>query len=470
MGEGGRVRTRLVGWRTAQALTPVTAPALVPYTAKTVEPTESVALPEHSLLGVDWNLSYVFFLIYIFSITTYRLPLGTPGMIGAVACLALQRDRFRFPPILVWHGLLTLWSGVSYMQSTDRDISWETLMLTGKLWLIILVAVNALRTRSQIRFFAAFYLACFALFPVRGAFANFFFVGYSLDGRAVWNQVFSNPNDLAGVALLFLALSLGFFYAFGGWTRSMAIGGIAVLPVLILLTQSRGAFIALGAFLLLALALTRRRLRTLAFVAVIGGAMAMFMPEKVWSRFGGLRHATNVESLNEVDSEGSARQRFEIWKVAATIASEHPVFGTGVGTYADEHLRVAARPTFDPTAAGRRDAHSTYLSFAAETGIPGLALFLLLAGTTLIRAERARRRQPPGAWTSPLLCYLELGYVVYLIAGIWGSYDQLAYGYVHLALIAAVVESAREFASSTRAVTVVSRRAIVIRSSLRRRA
>lgn len=440
------MRTRRVGWRTAERFPLVIAGHLAAATVANASTESAGALSvETPLLGsIEWTLSYAFFLVYIFSITTYRLPLGTAGMVGGVACLVLQRERIRLPPILLWYGLLTLWSAVSFTHSADRDISWETLLLTAKLWLIILVAVNTLRTRAQVRFFIFFYLTCFALFPVRGAFSNFFLVGYSLDGRAVWNQVFSNPNDLAGVALLFLALAVGSFYAFGGRQRVLAIGGIFVLPILIILTQSRGAFIALCAFTVMIFVLHRQRVRALAVFALIAIAVAVSVPDKVWNRFEGLRHATSVETLNEVDGEGSARQRFEIWKVAATIVSEHPIFGIGVGTYAYEHERVAVRPNFDPTAWGLRDAHSTYLSFAAETGIPGLCLFCLLVGTTLLRAERIRRRQSRSMWTAPLLCYLELGYGAYLIAGIWGSYDQLVYGFVYLAIIAALTETSRE--------------------------
>ena len=438
------MRMRAIGWRTARALSgdpfrssPATAfleagSRLPSITASATEPT--------------WTPCFVFFLIYTFSVTTYRLPLGTPAIIGGIASLLFQRERFRCPPVLLWHGLLLSWCAVTWAHSLYPDISWDALTLTAKLWLIMLVAANALRTRTQFLLLIVFYIACFLLYPVRGAFVNFFIIGYTLGGRAVWNQVFSNPNDLAGVALLQLSMSIGLVYAFRGLARLIGYVGIALLPLLILFTESRGAFIAFCLAGVLALAMQRRRLRAMAIAGSLAAIVVVSTPSSAWDRFRGLRNATSVANLNEVDGEGSARQRFEIWRVAMTITSEHPVFGIGVGTYAHEHVIVAKRPDFDPTASGMRDAHSTYLTAAAETGLPGLLLLLVLLITMLVRAERTRRAGLPSSWTSRLLGPLELGYIAYLVAGIWGSYNESLYLFVHLTIIAALIESTREMA------------------------
>ena len=90
-------------------------------------------------------------------------------------------------------------------------------------------------------------------------------------------------------------------------------------------------------------------------------------------------------------------------------------------------------------------AAATYLTFAAENGFMGLALFLGLVGSTIARSRRVRRRCRsilPNA--TQQLRYLEIGLIAFLIAGIWGSYGKLAFLYVHVALIwamAAAVEA-----------------------------
>ena len=89
-------------------------------------------------------------------------------------------------------------------------------------------------------------------------------------------------------------------------------------------------------------------------------------PNNVLDRVRGLK-AIDDGNLNQVDEEGSAFQRYEIWKVARTIIREHPVTGVGLGAYPAAHRLTATRSQFNPTARGRRDTHSTYLNVTAET-------------------------------------------------------------------------------------------------------
>jgi O-antigen ligase len=214
---------------------------------------------------------------------------------------------------------------------------------------------------------------------------------------------------------------------------------VLVLTLLILMTQSRGALIALVLLTALALGAQRRRLRTLLFVAAGGGVVSLFAPSGVWERAAGLVHATDTSTLRQVDEEGSAEQRFLIWKVATGIISEHPVTGVGLGAYPLAHEEHATAAGFPRTAWGKRDTHSTYLNVAAETGAVGLLLFLGMLGAVLAGAERARRRlrdrDPAGAGR---LWLLQAGLLAYLTAGVFGSFAHLSHLYLFLALVTAV--------------------------------
>jgi O-antigen ligase len=145
---------------------------------------------------------------------------------------------------------------------------------------------------------------------------------------------------------------------------------------------------------------------------------------------------TSAQAAARAADEGSARQRIEIWRVARTIVAENPLTGVGLGAYPEAHFVYAQRPTFDPTALGYRDSHSTYLHVLAQTGVIGFGLFAMIVATTVREAERARRRArmilPKSA---SQLFYLERGLFGYLVAGIWGSYDLLVLTYLQLAII-----------------------------------
>src|SRR5206468_8596566 len=105
------------------------------------------------------------------------------------------------------------------------------------------------RTRPQLRFFCVFWLGCFALYPLRGAFFNYFLYQSKLFGRAIWNYIYSNPNDLAALAILQLAMVAALLsLERRGWAKWAGQVGVVLVPLLILMTQSRGAFIALALF------------------------------------------------------------------------------------------------------------------------------------------------------------------------------------------------------------------------------
>jgi len=170
-----------------------------------------------------------------------------------------------------------------------------------------------------------------------------------------------------------------------GWIKRAAQVGVVLLPLLVLMTQSRGGFIALALFsiccivgqwsqLRQVLDPTRRLRLVLTLLAVVF-AVAFFAPDGVWARVAGLQHLTTTDQLDQVDQEGSARQRFEIWRVANKIIRENSLTGIGVGAYPQAHAVYARGEEFDPTAAGTRDTHSTYLNVLAETGVPGAIAF-----------------------------------------------------------------------------------------------
>ena len=395
--------------------------------------------PGWGIAAVEWTPLYVFFLVYLFSVITFAVPLGNVGMVLALAALPFQGAPLRFPPLLVGMCAFLLWAFATRDATPYAAFVSERLVDYGKLCLIALVAVNALRTRRQTQFLIVFALVSFACFPARGAIINFL-GGYTVFGRALWNHIYANPNDLAALTLLQLAGAGALLVSDRrGWVRLGSGVSVLVLNLLVLMTQSRGALIALVLLTALALGAQRRRLRTLLFVVAGGGVVSLFAPSGVWERAAGLVHATDTATLRQVDEEGSAEQRFLIWQVATGIISEHPATGVGLGAYPLAHEEHATTGGFPRAAWGKRDTHSTYLNVLAETGAVGLLIFLGMLGAVMVGAERARRRMresdPAGAGR---LWLLQAGLLAYLTAGVFGSFAHLSHLYLFLALVTAV--------------------------------
>lgn len=110
--------------------------------------------------------------------------------------------------------------------------------------------------------------------------------------------------------------------------------------------------------------------------------------------------AATDANLNERLFSLSGSGRVEQWRVALDDAREHPVLGSGAGSfkrYWDEH-----RP--EPTSI--RDAHTLYLEMLAELGPLGLAMVVAVFGFPLVLAVRVRRRPLVPIAAATLVAYL----------------------------------------------------------------
>jgi O-antigen ligase len=393
--------------------------------------------------GVRWSVSYAALLLYVVVIVTYAVPFGQAVMIIALLGLVME-GSVRFPLFLGLFGAFVLLAFMSHFSSAWPAVVREEALEFGKVWLIALVAVSVLRDKRRVRLFMLLFLAAYALYPVRGTLINYFLSGYTIFGRAVWNYIYANPNDLAALTLLQLSIAAAYYVAEPpGWLKRAALVGMVVLPLVILLTQSRGAFLGLLFFGVLALSTQRKKLRIVGFVAMILVAAMLVLPSTAWDRLGMVKAiGGGAETLGELDDQGSAEERYQIWETSFRIISDNPVTGVGWSAY------PRANALYSP-GLGARDTHSTYLNLTAELGFPGLLLFLCLIAAALARAEVVRRKlRETDPVAAQQLRLLVLGLLGFLIAGIFASYAKLTFLYLHLVLMWTLGEASLRYAAS----------------------
>mgnify|MGYP002780338082 CR=1 FL=1 len=391
-----------------------------------------------SLGEPGWTVAIASIVLYLFVVHSYRLPLGTTAIITGLIALALEGKRLTVPPFLLWFGAYLLWALAASPLGMDPGHSWERWQDFGKIWLIAFLIANAARSEQQWRIVLVGWLAMFALFPFRGTVMNYL-SGITHAGRYAWNFAFENPNDLAAITLLILALCVSLVRApRPHWVRWSARIGAATLPFLILLTGSRGAMLALVVFGAVLLAFSKRKLGTAVLVGVACVIALPFLPANLKERFGNMRFLTNTETLRQAD--GSAEQRYVILRVAATVARDHLLYGVGIGNYPYANKQYASQRAEWELADGFRDSHNTYLTIAAETGIPGLILMSGAAGSLLFGLLRARRegtRLAPHV-SDPALAEalvnrppaLLAGTLAFMTAGIFGSLFYIIFPYL----------------------------------------
>ncbi len=159
---------------------------------------------------------------------------------------------------------------------------------------------------------------------------------------------------------------------------------LAVVLVVLLLSESRGAWLAALAGMLVALARTRRRAHTLALLLL---AAALVSPMAYLARHDLAERVSGLARL----SDTGVRARLWFWDGATRMIRDHPAIGVGRGGYAHHSPKYQGDALHAP--GGERHyhneldtlyAHNEPLQLAAETGIAGC----LLAAWMLLRLLR----------------------------------------------------------------------------------
>ncbi|HJR96088.1 MAG TPA: O-antigen ligase family protein [Gaiellaceae bacterium] len=225
--------------------------------------------------------------------------------------------------------------------------------------------------------------------------------GYAIVQRAgldpVWEgylpggRVFSSigqANALAAYLVLTIPVSAALLL--GGRLRLRVVAFLIVSATVtaLVLTRSRGGFLGLVAALgvlgvgwwSVLRAPTKDARRT---VAAVAAGVALVVA------------AASASALSRVSlDDASIRFHADAWRVAAHVAVEHPVLGTGPETFPDVFPRYS-HAVLPPERAAALDAfrvespHNVYLAIAAGSGIPALVAYLGILAGALVTVARA---------------------------------------------------------------------------------
>ena len=236
------------------------------------------------------------------------------------------------------------------------------------------------------------------------------------EGRLL-HEPFGYANALGIFAATGILLSLGLGLSAGRRAaRAVALLPLVVLVPTLALTSSRGAWLALAAALpLLARSGGEVRLHVIVPLAALAAAAVAVV----------LVVSGGPERLGSLAGEN----RPDYWRVAWEDYEEHPLLGSGAGTYGDYWLAHPGNASFT------RTAHSLYLQSLAELGPAGLLLIVAALAMPLVRL---RSRQ------DPVVAAAGAGYVAFLLhAGIDWDWEMPAAGLAGLFCGAALLVATR---------------------------
>ena len=189
-------------------------------------------------------------------------------------------------------------------------------------------------------------------------------------GRAVWVQIFVSPwtsrllRDLVPFALIFVAL---------------------------VFSRSRMGLLAAILGLLVVGAIAFLQTRRLSMLVLLGLVLAVPLAYSVWI---GLNPV--IERFEVLGQPHALEEdRLPVWRDTVALIRDYPFFGTGLGTYlwANQHYQSSKLYGY------YEHAHSDYLEFAADIGIPatvllffGLWVLVVKSGSCALLLERSREK------------------------------------------------------------------------------
>ncbi len=188
---------------------------------------------------------------------------------------------------------------------------------------------------------------------------------------------FQDPNLCAFYFLMVFYLGLYLFKEAKSRIIAWAMGITSIISlVVIILTMSRGAWLALGSSFVVFLILQLRNLRKETILLAIVMLVAIFSMIQLDLRY--LDGDLTYRVIGRIESalyQGSDVDRIRLSKAALKMGNEHPIFGSGKGNF---ELNVHLYLEEDEQFPNELIPHNTLLSFYAQQGIMGLCIFLML--------------------------------------------------------------------------------------------
>jgi O-antigen ligase len=292
-------------------------------------------------------------------------PLGSAARVAGIAVAvsgvyALCTD-LRVRPAndtFLCFGAFVAWIALSYFWSQDPGTTFARAATYGQLLLLAWLIGQEARTPHD----------CVALMKAYVVGAAIACADAILTRHPVHSGVerfsIGDPNDFGVVVVI--AMVMAYAVAVTPGSRRTRVACACFLPLgalAIFMTASRTAVLALGAAAVV-MVFDRRNLgaRRLAAIALMAAVMVF-----VVAHFVSQSQLDRIATTRSEVTSGSLDQRTTQWSISLETFRDHPVLGVGAGTFRD----VSEQATGESS-----PAHSAFLGVLADTGAPGLLLFV----------------------------------------------------------------------------------------------
>ena len=282
-----------------------------------------------------------------------------------------MKKAVRFSSIDVAAIVFIMWTTGSIYNSSDTRLSVFEIIRVAKLYLLSHVVASNVKRKGDMQDVLVALLIGLVLQSVMSVLQYtgiHLALGFSPVGelrRVVGTLGWPNTLGAYSAAIVSCALTLWIWGA-GGRSETLIRAACMVGFLPLILTFSRGAWLALLAAVAFSLFLGWRKawLGTSGLVRLVVAALSA-----------AIIGASVATSITARLNEETLADRFRLNQVAVSMIKAHPVVGVGINTFVDVMRR------YDTTGVSSyfpQPVHNVFLLVAAETGLVGLGLFLLL--------------------------------------------------------------------------------------------
>ncbi|MDR6121582.1 putative inorganic carbon (HCO3(-)) transporter [Bacillus sp. SLBN-46] len=234
------------------------------------------------------------------------------------------------------------------------------------------------------------------------------------------------PNELSLYLLIAFIISLYLLKQVRGKARSFLYVGMTLMGTTILLTYSRGTLLTLFAFLFIYVIVNRkwRPFVKLSIVAIVSIGLFFGVNQAADLYYNHYLTGEDQEGYGNDNDSGSKRYknafseetigqssssgRLYYVKKAVEIFKDHPIIGTGFGTFGGAATLAYSSPIYDDYGIETNFySDNQYILVLAETGILGTLALILVSYFLLVVTWKNRKK-----FYGPLLSYLFIALIV----------------------------------------------------------
>lgn len=345
----------------------------------------------------------------------YDMPFAQIVAIVLLISMLMSPEKKRLPTnalVVLWFVFL-VWLAICQTQALSPDGAWDQMTKILKIQLVTLVTMILMNNFEKVNQLVWVIVFSIGFYSVKGGLFTVMTGGgyhvFGPDGSDI------QENNALAVAVLMIIPFMVYLNRFPPrpWVKK-------IMPICIFLSlasvigsQSRGAILAIGAVAVFFWWKSGSKLLTSVVFVVFASFALLFMPQSWHDRMG---------SIGNYEQDSSAMERIRAWEYSINVASSR-LTGAGLNSWTLANYRDYGIVDVHQAFA----AHSIYFSVLADSGWPGLFVFLALLLTMwrqLARVIRVTEGIPDRAQFNFLARMLQISILAFMAGG---AFLSLAY-------------------------------------------